>query len=124
MAPARQPSGRGPTDQCAESGHAARGRPQTRPVGVFPDRRDGRGGRPRASRKALPDAVIAEFHAFEEKGSDVNLTADLLNDAWRGQFDSAVVISDDTDLVAPVRMVTEGLKRPVLAGSPVPVGCC
>ena len=94
------------------------GRPQTLPVGVYPDRRDGRGGRPRASRKALPDAVIAEFHTFEEKGSDVNLAAHLLNDAWRAQFDSAVVISNDTDLVTPIRMVTEGLKRPVLVVCP------
>ena len=43
---------------------------------------------------------------MEEKGSDVNLAAHLLNDAWKGAFDQAVVISNDTDLVEPIRMVT------------------
>lgn len=48
----------------------------------------------------LPDAVITEFHNMEEKGSDVNLAAHLVKDAWRGLFESAVVISNDTDLVS------------------------
>ena len=56
---------------------------------------------------------------MEEKGSDVNLAAHLLNDAWQDLFESAVVISNDTDLVVPIRMVTEELKRPVLVGCPV-----
>ena len=38
------------------------------------------------------------------KGSDVNLAAHLLNDAWKGLFEAAVVISNDTDLVTPIRM--------------------
>ena len=54
----------------------------------------------------LPNAVIAEFHTMEEKGSDVNMAAHLLNDAWQDLFESAVVISNDTDLVVPIRMVT------------------
>jgi uncharacterized LabA/DUF88 family protein len=43
---------------------------------------------------------------MEEKGSDVNLAAHLLNDAWKDLFDVAAVVSNDTDLVAPIRMVT------------------
>ena len=43
---------------------------------------------------------------MEEKGSDVNLASHLLNDAWKGEFDQAVVVSNDTDLVEPIRMVT------------------
>ena len=42
---------------------------------------------------------------MEEKGSDVNLSAHLLNDVWKGLFDAAAVISNDTDLVTPIRMV-------------------
>jgi hypothetical protein len=60
----------------------------------------------RKTPRPLPDAVIAEVHTMEEKGSDVNLAAHLLNDAWKGLFDVAAVISNDTDLVAPIRMVT------------------
>ena len=55
---------------------------------------------------------------MEEKGSDVSLAAHLLNDAWQDLFESAVVISNDTDLVVPIRMVSEELKRPVLVGCP------
>ena len=40
--------------------------------------------------------------------------AHLLNDAWRGLFESAVVISNATDLVLPIRMVTEELKLPLV----------
>ena len=103
-----------------EGDHAVLGgRPQTLPVGVYPDRRGGREGRRFASKTPLPDAVIAKFHTMEEKGSDVNLAAHLLNDAWQDLFESAAVISNDTDLVVPIRMVAEELKRPVLVGCPV-----
>ncbi len=80
-------------------------RRQTLPVGSYP----ARGARRKRQRRAsapLPDALIAEFHAMEEKGSDVNLAAHMLNDAWKGMFDTAAVISNDTDLVTPIRMVT------------------
>ena len=67
----------------------------------------------RTRRAPHPDAVLAEVHTLEEKGSDVNLASHLLNDAWKGQFDVAAVISNDTDLVEPIRMVTQERKRPV-----------
>ena len=94
------------------------GRPQTLPVGVYPNRRGGGEGAPRGPGKPIPDAVIAEFHTMEEKGSDVNLAAHLLNDAWKELFEAAVVISNDTDLVVPIRMVTEERKRPVFVVCP------
>ena len=40
-----------------------------------------------------------------EKGSDVNLAAHLLNDAWNEVFEIAAVISNDTDLLTPIEMV-------------------
>ena len=39
----------------------------------------------------------------EEKGSDVNLGSRLLNDAWRDAFDVAAVLTNDSDLAAPIR---------------------
>ena len=77
---------------------------QTLPVGRYPTS-GGRRGKRRKAAAPLPDAIIAEFHAMEEKGSAVNLAAHLLNDAWKGRFDAAAVISNDTDLVTPIRMV-------------------
>jgi uncharacterized LabA/DUF88 family protein len=41
----------------------------------------------------------------EEKGSDVNLAVQLLNDAWRDSFDCAVVVSNDSDLAEAMRLV-------------------
>ena len=53
--------------------------------------------------RGLPKYV--EVHTNEEKGSDVNLATQLLNDAWSKAFDVAVVISNDSDLEAPIRIV-------------------
>jgi hypothetical protein len=41
----------------------------------------------------------------EEKGSDVNLAVDLLYDCIKGLYDYAMVISNDSDLVAPIKIV-------------------
>lgn len=48
-----------------------------------------------------------------EKGSDVNLAAHLLIDGFRGDYDAAVVISNDSDLLEPIRFVISDLGRPV-----------
>ena len=69
-------------------------------------------------RRIQPDAVVAKFRRMEEKGSDVNLGAHLLNDAWAGRFDAAAVISNDTDLVTPIRMVTAERGKPVFVVCP------
>ena len=45
----------------------------------------------------------------EEKGSDVNLATHLLHDAHRGLIDCAVVVSNDSDLAEPMRIVKEEL---------------
>jgi uncharacterized LabA/DUF88 family protein len=49
----------------------------------------------------------------EEKGSDVNIATHLVNDAYRRIFDSAVLITNDSDLLAPIRIVKEELKLDV-----------
>ena len=49
----------------------------------------------------------------EEKGSDVNIAAHLINDGYKGDYDIAVLISNDSDLVEPVRIVTQELNSQV-----------
>jgi uncharacterized LabA/DUF88 family protein len=49
----------------------------------------------------------------EEKGSDVNIATRLLCDAYTNDFDMAVIISNDSDLVMPIEMVRRELKKPV-----------
>jgi hypothetical protein len=45
----------------------------------------------------------------EEKGSDVNLASHLLIDAFRRDCEMAIVLTNDTDLVEPIRMARSDL---------------
>ena len=49
----------------------------------------------------------------EEKGSDVNLATHLLNDAYLSKYEAAVVVSNDSDLVEPIRIVSQQLHKVV-----------
>ncbi|HVC62374.1 MAG TPA: NYN domain-containing protein [Acetobacteraceae bacterium] len=64
-----------------------------------------------------PDVV--KVVKVEEKGSDVNLACHLLLDAFQGNYDVAAVISNDSDLVEPIRIATQILHKPVGLLSPV-----
>ncbi len=62
---------------------------------------------------------VAYVWKTEEKGSDVNLGVHLVRDAFRGIFDLAAVVTNDTDLVEPIRIVTQELGKSVTLLSPV-----
>jgi hypothetical protein len=66
----------------------------------------------------FPD--VAKIWKTEEKGSDVNLGSHLIRDAFQGSFDVAAVLSNDTDLVEPIRIVVQELGLPVGLLCPVP----
>jgi hypothetical protein len=55
-----------------------------------------------------------------EKGSDVNLATYLLFDAFRNDYDLAVIISNDSDLLEPIRIVITELGKPVGILNPQP----
>jgi len=44
---------------------------------------------------------------YEEKGSDVNIAVHMLNDAWKGAIECAVLVSNDSDLAEACKMVKE-----------------
>src|SRR5262245_12321482 len=50
---------------------------------------------------------VAYVWKTEEKGSDVNLGAHLVRDAFTHAFDEAAVLTNDTDLVEPIRIATK-----------------
>lgn len=52
---------------------------------------------------------FVEIHDTEEKGSDVNLATHLLHDAWHKRFEVALMLSQDTDLIEPIKIVTQEL---------------
>lgn len=49
----------------------------------------------------------------EEKGSDVNLASHLLLDGFNQDYDVAMVVTNDSDLAEPIRMVRNALRSPV-----------
>jgi uncharacterized LabA/DUF88 family protein len=60
-----------------------------------------------------PPPDFIQVFKTEEKGSDVNLAAHLLLDGFRDNYECAIVVSGDSDLVTPIRMVRDELKKPV-----------
>ena len=64
------------------------------------------------------DPQVAYVWKTEEKGSDVNLGVHLVRDAFRGEFDVAAVLTNDTDLCEPIRIVREELNLPVILLAP------
>lgn len=61
-----------------------------------------------------------KVYKTEEKGSDVNLGSYLLLDAFRHDCDLAVVVSNDSDLETPIRIVMTELGIPVGLLNPHP----
>ena len=49
----------------------------------------------------------------EEKGSDVNIAAHMINDGYKSRYEVAVLVSNDSDLVEPVKIVRAELNLPV-----------
>lgn len=70
--------------------------------------------RPRADGKGWVQIIKTE-----EKGSDVNIATHLVADAFKGQFEAAVVISNDSDLCEPIRIVAQELGHKVGVLMPV-----
>lgn len=67
---------------------------------------------------ALGQRPFVRVIKTEEKGSDVNLATALLSDAYEGRFDTAVVVSNDSDLLAPIKLVRTRLELPTGILSP------
>jgi hypothetical protein len=67
----------------------------------------------------LPWPDVACVWKTEEKGSDVNLATYLLLDAFQEKYEVAAVLSNDSDLIEPIRITREHLGRPVGLLSPV-----
>lgn len=56
----------------------------------------------------------------EEKGSDVNLAVHLINDGYQGRYDVAAIMSNDSDLVEPIKIVRQELHLHVIVLNPFP----
>ena len=67
----------------------------------------------------LPWPDVVRVWKTEEKGSDVALASHLLLDGFKGAYDAAAILSNDSDLIEPVRMVKAELGLPIGLLSPV-----
>ena len=52
-----------------------------------------------------PPPNTVEVIKTEEKGSDVNFSVHLLNDAWEDRYECAVLVTDDSDMAEAMRLV-------------------
>jgi uncharacterized LabA/DUF88 family protein len=75
--------------------------------------------RPHCTTLPFPAPMFANVNRSEEKGSDVNLGAHLVRDALKDAFEHAVVITNDTDLFEPMRIVTKETAHRLTLLSPV-----
>jgi uncharacterized LabA/DUF88 family protein len=66
----------------------------------------------------LPERPTVLVHKMEEKGSDVNVGTLMLVDAYENTCDVAVLVSNDSDLAMPLKVVVERLGRPVTLVNP------
>lgn len=62
----------------------------------------------------------ATWQSYEEKMTDVNIAVELLSDAYDDKFDTAIVVSADSDLARPITIIRERFpgKRVVVAFPP------
>jgi uncharacterized LabA/DUF88 family protein len=56
---------------------------------------------------------FARVVKFEEKGSDVNLATHMLVDGFDKAYEQAVIVTNDSDLLEPVKIVRQKLQLPV-----------
>jgi uncharacterized LabA/DUF88 family protein len=61
------------------------------------------------------------FQTFEEKQTDVNIALELFRLAYLGQYDRAVIISGDTDLIPAIKAVRSTFPQKQI-GVMIPIG--
>lgn len=62
--------------------------------------------------------LYAEVIKTEEKGSDVNIATHLLYDGVKNAYGVAILISNDSDLVEPIKIVKNDLYKAVIVLNP------
>ena len=68
--------------------------------------------------KDLDPKFKFKFQRREEKGSDVNLATHLLLDAFQEEYDRAIIVTNDSDLFTPIKVIKTVLNKKVAIISP------
>ena len=67
---------------------------------------------------AAPPHRTVEIIKSEEKGSDVNLAVELVNDAWLDSFECAAIVSNDADLERALKIAKQYRKKRIILYTP------
>ena len=70
---------------------------------------------PSPSAIGWPPKDLVTVSTFKEKGSDVNLAVRLVDDAWSGEVERAIVVSNDTDLIDAIRVARRHIRVDVVS---------
>ncbi len=70
------------------------------------------------ARSCHPPPDMVRIHHSEEKGTDVNIATYMLVDAFRGDCDQLIVITNDSDLAEPIRIINSELGLKVIVLNP------
>lgn len=62
--------------------------------------------------------VSVRAKVYEEKGTDVNIAAHIVNDGHKGLYDTAIVVCNDSDIADALRIVTNELNLEVILVNP------
>ncbi len=65
------------------------------------------------NRGELTGKYVNVLHT-QEKGSDVNLASELLLGAFKNEYDLAVVLSNDSDLLMPIKIIRKEFSKKVM----------
>ncbi len=64
----------------------------------------------RLAKELTDGTAFVDVIKREEKGSDVNIASYMLVDAFRNDCDQLIVITNDSDLAEPIRIINKDLK--------------
>ncbi|MGC4108021.1 MAG: NYN domain-containing protein [Thermomicrobiales bacterium] len=81
----------------------------------IPVERTGRLSKPDPASLGLWPAQRVTISTFEEKGTDVNLATSVLEDSHSGKISHAIIISNDTDLIAPLKAARTRIRVSVIS---------
>jgi len=70
---------------------------------------------PRPESLGLEARRVVKVERYEEKGSDVNLATQLVEDSFTGGINHAIVVSNDTDLIAPIVAARKRIRVSVIS---------
>jgi len=62
----------------------------------------------------VPEMTRVQVHVLNEKNTDVNLASDLITGAWTGEYEQAVICTNDTDISGALSVIRKHHSKIIL----------